>query len=88
MEYESLENRFYLVLHQKTGPIETNCYLLYDIKSKEAALTARMIDVLNLNSRAQIIMDIVNALVSVDIYSELGAKQKHIIEYVKHPELL
>jgi len=28
----------YKVLHQVTGPIETNCYLLYDVKSKEAAL--------------------------------------------------
>jgi hydroxyacylglutathione hydrolase len=26
------------VLHQVTGPIETNCYLIYGIKSKEAAL--------------------------------------------------
>lgn len=26
------------VLHQVTGPIQTNCYLLYDTKSKEAAL--------------------------------------------------
>jgi hydroxyacylglutathione hydrolase len=28
----------FVVLHQVTGPIETNCYLLYDAKSKEAAL--------------------------------------------------
>ena len=28
----------YVILHQVTGPINTNCYLLYDIKSKEAAL--------------------------------------------------
>ncbi|MFC2169542.1 MBL fold metallo-hydrolase [Acidobacteriota bacterium] len=27
-----------VVLHQVTGPVETNCYLLYDAKSKEAAL--------------------------------------------------
>jgi glyoxylase-like metal-dependent hydrolase (beta-lactamase superfamily II) len=27
-----------IVLRQKTGPIDTNCYLLYDVKSKEAAL--------------------------------------------------
>jgi hydroxyacylglutathione hydrolase len=27
-----------IVLHQVTGPVETNCYLLYDAKSKEAAL--------------------------------------------------
>jgi glyoxylase-like metal-dependent hydrolase (beta-lactamase superfamily II) len=27
-----------VVLHQTTGPIETNCYLLYDAQSKEAAL--------------------------------------------------
>lgn len=26
------------VIHQVTGPIETNCYLIYGIKSKEAAL--------------------------------------------------
>jgi hydroxyacylglutathione hydrolase len=28
----------YVVLHQKTGPVDTNCYLLYDTKSREAAL--------------------------------------------------
>ena len=28
----------FVVIHQVTGPIETNCYLLYDVKSKEAAL--------------------------------------------------
>ncbi len=28
----------YAVLHEVTGPIKTNCYLLYDLKSKEAAL--------------------------------------------------
>ncbi len=28
----------FIVLHQVTGPIQTNCYLLYDVKSKEAAL--------------------------------------------------
>jgi len=28
----------FVVLRQVTGPIETNCYLLYDVKSKEAAL--------------------------------------------------
>jgi glyoxylase-like metal-dependent hydrolase (beta-lactamase superfamily II) len=28
----------YVVLHQKTGPIKTNCYLLVDTKSGEAAL--------------------------------------------------
>ena len=28
----------YTILHQKTGPIETNCYLLYDKTSQEAAL--------------------------------------------------
>jgi glyoxylase-like metal-dependent hydrolase (beta-lactamase superfamily II) len=28
----------FIVLHQVTGPIETNCYLLYDLNSKEAAL--------------------------------------------------
>ncbi len=27
-----------IVLHQVTGPIETNCYLLYDTQTKEAAL--------------------------------------------------
>ena len=27
-----------VVLHQVTGPVETNCYLLYDAVSKEAAL--------------------------------------------------
>ena len=27
-----------VVLHQVTGPIDTNCYLLYDAQSKEAAL--------------------------------------------------
>ena len=27
-----------VVLHQTTGPIDTNCYLLYDAQSKEAAL--------------------------------------------------
>ena len=27
-----------VVLHEVTGPIETNCYLLYDAQSKEAAL--------------------------------------------------
>jgi hydroxyacylglutathione hydrolase len=27
-----------IVLHQETGPVKTNCYLLYDAKSKEAAL--------------------------------------------------
>jgi len=27
-----------VVLHQVTGPVETNCYLLYDTKSDEAAL--------------------------------------------------
>jgi hydroxyacylglutathione hydrolase len=27
-----------VVLHQVTGPVETNCYLLYDAKTKEAAL--------------------------------------------------
>ena len=35
--YCSPSNNF-VVLHQVTGPIETNCYLLYDIRSKEAAL--------------------------------------------------
>jgi glyoxylase-like metal-dependent hydrolase (beta-lactamase superfamily II) len=28
----------FVVQHQVTGPIETNCYLLYDVESKEAAL--------------------------------------------------
>ncbi len=28
----------YKIIHQVTGGVETNCYLLYDIKSKEAAL--------------------------------------------------
>jgi len=28
----------FVVLHQATGPIQTNCYLLYDEASKEAAL--------------------------------------------------
>ncbi len=28
----------FVILQQVTGPIETNCYLLYDIKTKEAAL--------------------------------------------------
>jgi glyoxylase-like metal-dependent hydrolase (beta-lactamase superfamily II) len=28
----------FIVKQQVTGPIETNCYLLYDTKSKEAAL--------------------------------------------------
>jgi hydroxyacylglutathione hydrolase len=27
-----------VVLHQVTGPVETNCYLLYDAKTREAAL--------------------------------------------------
>jgi glyoxylase-like metal-dependent hydrolase (beta-lactamase superfamily II) len=27
-----------VVLHQATGPVDTNCYLVYDTKSKEAAL--------------------------------------------------
>lgn len=27
-----------VVLHQTTGPIDTNCYLLYDARSKQAAL--------------------------------------------------
>ena len=27
-----------VVLHEVTGPVETNCYLVYDAKSKEAAL--------------------------------------------------
>jgi glyoxylase-like metal-dependent hydrolase (beta-lactamase superfamily II) len=27
-----------VVLHQATGPIDTNCYLLYDARSREAAL--------------------------------------------------
>lgn len=27
-----------VVLHEVTGPVETNCYLLYDTQSKEAAL--------------------------------------------------
>ena len=28
----------FVVVHQKTGPIQTNCFLLYGVDSKEAAL--------------------------------------------------
>ncbi len=37
---------------------------------------------------ARMITDMLEDLVSVEMYSQLGAKQKHIIEYVKHPELV
>jgi glyoxylase-like metal-dependent hydrolase (beta-lactamase superfamily II) len=35
---ESFGSVQFKVLHQVTGPIETNCYLIYDLKSKDAAL--------------------------------------------------
>jgi hydroxyacylglutathione hydrolase len=38
LQYQCAPTNNFVLHHQVTGPIKTNCYLLYDIESKEAAL--------------------------------------------------
>ena len=55
------------IIHQVTGPIETNCYLIYDNQTMEAALVdvGDVVDTLNLGFAARVCEAVVALVVDL-----------------------